>query len=85
MSARNPSHKRITDAQIAAAVDNAALRPGTSPMSNLMAATGYPPDKCLLALQHAERRGLIERTALGFVVNPMRIRDAGHLPVTTPR
>lgn len=76
MSARNPSYKRITDAQIAAAVENANLRPGTSPMSNLMAATNYPMDKCLLALQHAERRGLIERTTLGFVVNPLRIRKA---------
>lgn len=77
MSARNPSYKRITDTQIAAAVQNADLRPNTSPMSNLMAATNYPPGKCLLALQHAERRGLIERTALGFVVNPLRIREAG--------
>lgn len=71
---RNPSYKRITDAQIVRAVEN--VSPGTSIMSNLMAATGYPGDKCLLALKHAERRGLIERDAtFGFIVNPRRIRE----------
>jgi len=71
---RNPSYKRITDAQIVRAVENVTA--GTSPMSNLMAATGYPLDKCLLALDHAEKRGLIERDEVlgGHVVNAQRIR-----------
>jgi len=75
---RNPSYKRITDEQIARAVES--VTPSTSPMSNLMAATGYPLDKCLLALDHAEKRGLIERDEVlgGYVVNPNRIRGAVH-------
>ncbi len=51
------SWKRITDQQIAHAFD---VDGGASLAAKLGAVTGYPLDKCLLALAHAKRRGLIK-------------------------
>lgn len=51
------SWKRITDEQIAHAF---GIGGTASVLAKLMTVTGYPAGKCLLALQHAKRRGLIE-------------------------
>lgn len=51
------SWKRITDQQIAHAF---GLDGGASLAAKLGAVTGYPLEKCLLALGHAKRRGLIK-------------------------
>lgn len=68
------SYKRITDEQITHALN---LGGSASPLAKLGATTGYPLDKCLLALKHAEKRGLIQRLDGQVVLTPGRIRGAG--------
>ncbi len=66
------SYKRITDQQIAHAL---GIGSDASPVAKLMTVTGYPPDKCALALVHAKRRGLIETVGGEPTLVAVRVRQ----------
>lgn len=68
------SYKRITDQQIAHAL---GITSDASPVAKLMTVTGYPPDKCALALVHAKRRGLVEAIDGEIAVDLARVRTSG--------
>lgn len=68
------SWKRITDEQIGRAFH---IMSKASLLAKLMTVTGYPADKCLLALQYVKRRGLIEMHGGEPTLVQARVRSTG--------